>query len=273
MLNFTPKSRLNFFWRSNFQTWPTGTNFCNDKIVLVDAWVWALVKISVNGTASNESFCLDKKSSEKAWISFLYPLQGEARLWKWSLFKEKTPRQRANFSVENKLCFSCSQGIHAFRQWPKANKCTKLGCTSTNSVLSHGAEHVYPSRNPDNNDSHTRPKAGKTRTNAEQDKANTNADRKSFSKNIPKASSNHADSNSAPLEVSCSISNDPSSIITSKVLLLIIKLQVSIDFQSADCLTLFLQGLSLQVESLPEDQPSLHFSMTQHLIIPGCRFN
>ena len=45
------------------------------------------------------------------------------------------------------------------------------------------------------------------------------------------------------------------------MLLLIIKLQVSIDFQSADCLTLFLQGMSLRLEVLPEDQPSLHFSV------------
>ena len=82
------------------------------------------------------------------------------------------------------------------------------------------------------------PNAGQTRTNAEPDKANTNADRKSFSKNIPNASSNHADTIPVPLDVSCAISNDQSSIITSKGLLFIIKLQVSTYFQSADYLTL-----------------------------------
>ncbi|XP_063717837.1 uncharacterized protein LOC134844942 [Symsagittifera roscoffensis] len=55
---------------------------------------------------------------------------------------------------------------------------------------------------------------------------------------MPNASSNHADINPVPLDVSCAISNDQSSIITSKGLLPIIKLQVSTDFQSADCLTL-----------------------------------
>ena len=65
-------------------------------------------------------------------------------------------------------------------------------------------------------DSHTRLNAGQTRTNAEPDKASTNADRISFSKNIPNSSSNHADTIPVPLDVSCAISNNQSSIITSK---------------------------------------------------------
>ena len=154
------------------------------------------------------------------------------------VFKEKTPTQRAKFSAENKLWLSCFQGNHAFRQGPRAKKCTKPGCTSTHSVLPHGAEHVYPSLNPDQNDSHTRPNAGQTGTIAEPDKASTNVDRKSFRKNIPNASLNHADTNPVPLDVNCAFSNVQSSIITSKGLLHIIKLQLSSDFQSADCLTL-----------------------------------
>ena len=81
----------------------------------------------------------------------------------------------------------------------------------------------------------TQDSAGQTGTIAEPDEASTNGDRKSFSKNIPNASSNHADTNSAPLVVSCAISNDQSSIITSKGLLPINKLQFSTDSQSADC--------------------------------------
>ena len=42
--------------------------------------------------------------------------KGKHALWKCSVLKEKTPTQRAKFSVENKLCFSCFQGNHAFRQ-------------------------------------------------------------------------------------------------------------------------------------------------------------
>ena len=119
---------------------------------------------------------------------FEYPscilCKGKHASWKRSEFKEKTPTQRAKLSAENKLCFSCLQGNHAFRQCLRAKKRTKPGCTSTHSVLLHGAERVYPSRNSDKNDSHTRPNAGQTRTNAEPDKASTNADRKSFSKDI-----------------------------------------------------------------------------------------
>ena len=40
--------------------------------------------------------------------------KGKHALWKRSMFKEKTPTQRAKFSEENKLCFFCLQGNHAF---------------------------------------------------------------------------------------------------------------------------------------------------------------
>ena len=130
--------------------------------------------------------------------------KGKQALWKCFVFKEKTPTQRAKVSAETKLGFSCLQENHAFRQCPRAKKCTKSGCTSTHSVLLHGAERVYPGRNPDKNISQTRPNAGETRTNAEPDKA-TNA-------------------NPVPLDVSCAISNDQSSTITSKGLLPIIEL-------------------------------------------------
>ena len=33
--------------------------------------------------------------------------KGKHALWKCSVFKEKTPTERAKFSAENKLCFSC----------------------------------------------------------------------------------------------------------------------------------------------------------------------
>ena len=110
---------------------------------------------------------------------FEYPptilCKGKQASWKCSVFKEKTPTQRAKFSAENKLGFPCSQENHAFRQCPRAKKCTKPGCTSTHSVLLHGADRVYLCRNPDKNVNHTRPNAGETRTNAEPDKA-TNVD-------------------------------------------------------------------------------------------------
>ena len=111
-------------------------------------------------------------------------------------------------------------------------------CTSTHSVHLHIAERVYQSRNNNKTDKLASPNTGQTRTNAGPDKANKKAGRKTSSKNIPNASSNHADTNPAQLDVSCAISNDRSLTILSKRLLPIIKLQVSTDFQKADCLTL-----------------------------------
>ena len=122
------------------------------------------------------------------------------------------------------------------RQCPRAKKYAKTGCTSTQCVHLHGAGRVYPRQNPDKTDKHA--VTGQTRSNGRSDKTIANADRKSFSKNIPNANSNQADTNPAQFDVSCANSNDHSLIITSKGLLPIIKLQVSTDLQSADCSTL-----------------------------------
>ena len=65
--------------------------------------------------------------------------KGKHPLWSCSVFKEKTPTQRAQFSVQNRLCFACLQPDHMFRKCPRARKCTKPGCESTHNVLLHGA--------------------------------------------------------------------------------------------------------------------------------------
>ena len=49
---------------------------------------------------------------------------GKHPLWGCSVFKEKTPTQRAQFSAQNRLCFACFQPDHMFRKCPKARKCT-----------------------------------------------------------------------------------------------------------------------------------------------------
>ena len=129
--------------------------------------------------------------------------------------------------------FFCLQGNHTFRQYPRAKKCNEPGCTNTHSVLLRGVERVYLCQNPDKTDNHESLKTGQTKANAGPDEANTNADRKPFSKVISNANLNHADTHPAPVDVSCAISNEHSSIITSKGLLPINKLQVSTNFQSA----------------------------------------
>ena len=111
--------------------------------------------------------------------------------------------------------------------------------SSSHSVLLLDAERVYPNQIPDKTDSHASPNTGQTRSNAGPDETKTNSDRtKSFSKNLPNASSNHSDLNPIPVDVNCTIFSVHFSVITSKWLLPIIRLQASTNFHNADCLTL-----------------------------------
>ena len=61
-----------------------------------------------------------------------------------SNFRKQTPNERIRFAVEKKMCFSCLQGTHSFRQCPTKDSCPKQGCKSSYSVLFHGAERVFP---------------------------------------------------------------------------------------------------------------------------------
>ena len=76
--------------------------------------------------------------------------KGKYDSWMCSVYKEKTPTQRAKLSAGSKLCFYFLQGNHAFRKCHRAKNCSKTGCTSTHRVLLHGAERVYFCRTPDN---------------------------------------------------------------------------------------------------------------------------
>ena len=60
--------------------------------------------------------------------------------------KEKTSTHRAKFVTEQKLCFSCLPSDHTFRKCPESRKCNKPNCNSTDSVLFHGAEKIYPAK-------------------------------------------------------------------------------------------------------------------------------
>ena len=73
--------------------------------------------------------------------------KGKHSIFKCSVFKERTPTQRAKFCAENKLCFSCFQGNHIFRKCPKPKTCPKPQCKSTHNVLLHCAERVFPTNN------------------------------------------------------------------------------------------------------------------------------
>ena len=87
--------------------------------------------------------------------------KGKHPLWNCSVFKKKTPTQRAQFSSQNRLCFACLQPDHMFRKCPKSRKCTMPGCESTHNVLLHVAEKTFSVRSANkelnirNNTSHS----------------------------------------------------------------------------------------------------------------------
>ena len=69
-------------------------------------------------------------------------------LWRCPTFLAKTPTERTKLAVQYRLCFSCLNKDHSFRQCPKARKCTKEGCTSSHNTLLHGSERIFPPRRP-----------------------------------------------------------------------------------------------------------------------------
>ena len=64
-------------------------------------------------------------------------------LWRCPVFRKKTPTERARIVADNKLCFSCFQPNHSFRQCPQPHKCTKDGCESSHNTFLHGAERIF----------------------------------------------------------------------------------------------------------------------------------
>ena len=60
-------------------------------------------------------------------------------------FKEKNGTQLAKFVAEQKLCFTCLNGNHGFRNCTKAKTCPEQDCESTH-VLLHGADRIFQQR-------------------------------------------------------------------------------------------------------------------------------
>ena len=73
-------------------------------------------------------------------------------LWRCSVFRGKTPTQRAKLVADNKLCFSCMNGQHSFRKCPHPRKCAKEGCSSTHNTLLHGSERIFPPKTNETSD-------------------------------------------------------------------------------------------------------------------------
>ena len=67
-------------------------------------------------------------------------------LWRCPVFRRKTPTERTKLAAESKLCFSCLNEGHAFRECPQPRKYTKEGCSSSNNILLHGSERIFPQK-------------------------------------------------------------------------------------------------------------------------------
>ena len=65
-------------------------------------------------------------------------------IWRCTDFCRKTPTERTKIAAKSKLCFSCLNEGHAFRQCPQPRKCTKEGCSSSHNTLLHGSEKLFP---------------------------------------------------------------------------------------------------------------------------------
>ena len=67
-------------------------------------------------------------------------------LWRCGVFRGKTQTQRTKTVADKNLCFCCPNRQFSVRQCPKPRKCTAECCSSSQIVLLHGAEKVFPNR-------------------------------------------------------------------------------------------------------------------------------
>ena len=78
-------------------------------------------------------------------------MQGQSSSVRASLFKEKTPTQRAKVVAEAKLCFPCLCDSHMFMQCPIPCKCRQDGCNSSHNTLPHGVKRLFPAMSSNSN--------------------------------------------------------------------------------------------------------------------------
>ena len=93
-------------------------------------------------TTSNQVKTVPKIRSEKQCLG----CKDSHPLWRCSVFRQKTPTERTRLAAESKLCFSCLNDGHSFRQCPQPRKCTKEGCSSSHNTLLHGADRIFPQK-------------------------------------------------------------------------------------------------------------------------------
>ena len=95
-------------------------------------------------TSNNQQNSTSKPKSDR--LPNCVACKGKHPLWRCPVFRKKTPTERAKL-VADKLCFSCFNANHSFRQCTQPRKCTKEGCESTHNTFLHGADRIFPNKN------------------------------------------------------------------------------------------------------------------------------
>ena len=85
-------------------------------------------------TTSNQGNAITKVKSEKQCVA----CKESHPLWRCRVFRQKTPTERTKLAAESKLCFSCLNEGHSFRQCPQPRKCTRDGCSSSHNTYFTG---------------------------------------------------------------------------------------------------------------------------------------
>ena len=97
-------------------------------------------------TTGNQVKTVPKVRSEKQCIA----CKDSHPLWRCSVFRQKTPTERTKLAAESKLCVSCLNDGHSFRQGLQPRECTEEGCSSSHNTLLHGADSIFPQKSPGN---------------------------------------------------------------------------------------------------------------------------
>ena len=93
-------------------------------------------------TTSNQDTTGTKTSTE----NYCVACKQSHPLWRCPAFRRKTPTKRTKLAAESKLCFSCLNEGHAFRQCSQPRKCSNEGCSSSHKNLLHGSERIFPQK-------------------------------------------------------------------------------------------------------------------------------
>ena len=91
-------------------------------------------------TTSNQDTTGTKPRKEKRCVA----CKESHPLWRCPVFRRKTPTERTKLAAESKLCFSCLNEGHTFRQCPQPRKCTKEGCSSSHNILFTAGKEFSP---------------------------------------------------------------------------------------------------------------------------------